>query len=71
LQENAFDNDSGTTISTIRVIQATEVPEKVVSKLKVTDPRCQQCNNKTLAHFLSVVAKNHLVKMYFPEEKFA
>lgn len=58
-------------MSMICVIQAKEVPEKVVSKHKVTDPRCQWCNNKTLAHFLSVVAKNRLVKMYFPKEKFA
>lgn len=53
----------------ICVIQAKEVPEKAVLKHKVTDPRCQRCNSTTLAHFLSVVAKNYLVKMYFPKEK--
>lgn len=56
-------------ISMICVIQAKEVPEKAVLKHKVTDPRCQRCNSTTLAHFLSVVAKNYLVKMYFPKEK--
>lgn len=67
---NAFDNDSATVISMICVSQAKEVPKKVVSKHIVTDPRCEWCNSNTLAHFLSVVAKNHLVKMYFLKEKF-
>lgn len=58
-------------ISMICAIQAKEVPKEVVSAHKVTDPRCQWCNSKTLAHFWSVVAKNHLVQMYFPKEKFS